>query len=264
LKAGNVIYDEFNAVKIEIPSPDDFAEPVLVVVETAEPDDIKIEDETVREEPPDPRIEAERQSAEMIAEAERMAARIVENAEAEIKKKYAAAEVLKENLFQEAKKDGYAKGYDQGYAEGTEASQKLVREAENTLNDAIDRRAKMIAGVEGEMVALINKISHKLINRAASGDDKLIIALIRQGFEDATLFGEIKIRVSKADYDLALEHAEEVARMAKSGAKIEFVKDLSLNKNDCVIETPYGNIDSSLGRQLETLKDNLYAILDDK
>jgi flagellar biosynthesis/type III secretory pathway protein FliH len=38
------------------------------------------------------------------------------------------------------------------------------------------------------------------------------------------------------------------------------VKDLSLNPTDCIIETPYGNIDCSLERQMQDLIENLYYI----
>jgi len=47
----------------------------------------------------------------------------------------------------------------------------------------------------------------------------------------------------------------------EGGAEVEIVKDLSLGKAECIIETPYGSVDCSLEGQIEQMRESLMMIL---
>ncbi|MCL2699868.1 MAG: FliH/SctL family protein, partial [Defluviitaleaceae bacterium] len=88
--------------------------------------------------------------------------------------------------------------------------------------------------------------------------------IIRKGFSESKMSGDITIRVSDADYEATYESREEIQQYADAGAKLEILKDPSLTQGDCIIETPFGAIDCSLDQQSESLKKNLYFISENR
>jgi len=250
IKSDYVSYDGENAVRIEVPA---FEEPLNVADEP-----VDLEEETVDA---DPLAEVRAEAARILGEAKAGADRVTEKAEADAEAIRTEARVKRDELYREGNQTGYTDGYKRGYGEGSAEADKLISDAQEVLRNARERRSAMIAGVEGEMVDLISGIARKLINRAVSTEPGTILTLIRLGFDEATVLGDVRIRVSKDDYDFVTENADAIMAMAKSGTSVDFVKDLSLNKGDCVIETPYGNIDCSLGQQFEALENNLYMLM---
>ena len=263
IKAGSVNFDELNVKKIDVP---DYSE---LLFEREEKNGIdcysnsnKIDSESAELKAANILDEARREAQIVFEDAQKQAAVIVAGAKNEADTIINDAEKAKVEISEKAKIDGYDKGYGEGVAAGTEKAGKLISEAEDVLSDACDKRFQMISNAEREMLDIISKVSKKLLNREVKTDPSIIVALIQQGFDEATMVGDIKIHVSKEDYDFTMDHIDEVMSQAKSGAHIEVLKDLSLTKNDCVIETPYGNIDCSFGQQFDSLVENLYLLLE--
>jgi flagellar assembly protein FliH len=73
----------------------------------------------------------------------------------------------------------------------------------------------------------------------------------------------IFIHVSKQEYYIVVENLSQLIE-ATSNSAIEVIKDLSLNKGDCIIETPFGNVDSSFDMQFEAIKNDLIYILENR
>jgi len=186
---------------------------------------------------------------------------ILQNAEKEAEEIINDAREKRLAVFEEARKSGrdsgYKDGYEQGYSDGKLKAAGIIERAEKTLAEAVEERKKIISSVEEEMVELIIKISSKVINREVKIDRGIIIGLVKQGLNEVNLSGDIKIHVSKRDYEIVSENSKEISAKVKNGANIEFVKDLSLNRCDCIIETEYGSIECGLDSQFGELKKNL-------
>ena len=159
--------------------------------------------------------------------------------------------------IEEAKAQGYAEGREQGVAE----ADALKAEAQKLYDKAQTEREETIKNIEPDMVALVMKVVKKLTGDIAVIKPELVVNLIKQGLADATLTGSINIRVSKQDYDAVLAAKDEILSFAEGANGLDILKDLSLNKSDCIIETPFGIIDTSLDGQYSALKDDLYLAL---
>ena len=170
------------------------------------------------------------------------------------------AERETERLRAEALERARGQGYDEGFAKGLGDGEAMKREAERIFDEIYKEREAIVRGMEPKMVGLIIKILDKLIGEAARVNPQIIQKLIREGLSAVVGSEGAKLRVSPEDYDTVRGHWGAVTEYAGSNA-VELVKDASLNRMDCVIETQYGNIDSSLEQQFEALKaDLLYTL----
>jgi flagellar assembly protein FliH len=160
-------------------------------------------------------------------------------------------------LLEQAKSEGYQEGMTTATREGDE----IRAHARQVLAEAEAERAYMQENLEPEMVDLLLGIATKLIGNAVALNPDVILTLVKMGMQNATITGEVKIYVSPDDYDTVIGGKTEIAALTDGSVKLEIVKDLSLSPMDCVIETPFGNIDCSLGQQLTALKSNITYLL---
>jgi len=186
--------------------------------------------------------------------------RIIEQARGEAQSIAFAAEREMENLKNAALEDARSRGYDEGFNKGVSDWDSIKREAEQILFDTYAEREEIIKGMEPKMVGLIIKILEKLLGEYARINPQIILKLIREGLSVVVGSEGVKLRVSTQAYDLARENMDKITEYAGSN-NVELIKDASLKSMDCVIETQYGNIDSSLGQQFETLKADLLHTL---
>ena len=245
LKAATVKIDENNRVSVN----------VLDTAALTEMQDKKNEQGKNESQPPEDTARsiigaAEEKAKRIIAEAEEESRRLAEDKRAECE-----AELI--NLKDETLKNAFDEGYDKGYEET-----KIIRaKSDEILNGAYKERENIFKNMEPELVDLVSELVNKLIHDTADIRPELISYLIRQGLDTANAPGDVLIHVSESDYDEAVKHKNEYLTGVDMGSRVDIIKDASLNKSDCVIETTYGNIDCSLNTQYASLKDSIYYIL---
>ena len=201
-------------------------------------------------------------TAEMIVKAaQAQAGRIVQAAELKVAMMVADAEENCRELEEAFQREAYKQGYEEGFAKGEVEVQRLQDEAKQTLDDAVQTRDAMLGEIEPTLIDMIIRIVEKIIGTSAALRPQLIQVLIKQAISDISTHGGIKIRVSSEDYPALEKGRDGLLAAIEGGAEVEIVKDLSLGKNDCIIETPYGTVDCSLDGQLEQMKESLHLIL---
>lgn len=246
LKASTVKIDENNVINVEIMNASAFQ----AAAEAAE----LVREEYVTEE------EAVEISEQIIEEAKKNAQIIKDNAIAEVESEISGMKAAAESEIEELKESAYSEAYEEGRQKAEEEAERIIREAEQIKKQALIDKEEIINSAEPKIVELVSDIVKKLIGDALKLKPELIMFLIKQGLSQTSIMGEITVHVSEFDYDTVISDKNELLSMTEAGAKIEVIKDLSLNPSDCIIETQFGNIDCSLNQQYEALKENLNYI----
>ncbi len=253
LKSSRVVLDADNFVRIETPTitPLDFEQ----VDEEEEGEFQPFSHENLpRAETPEELLEKAKHKAKDEAN------RIIQEAEERAQEILRDVEEQAAQLAYDYEMESRREGYDAGYNEALEETQSLKDEAKQTLKEARAERKKLMDSAEGDMLALIVKIVNKLLANTIHINPQVIMVLIRAGLSNASLTGNINIRVSPEDYETVMANKEAIERQIEASSNLEIMKDLSLRGLDCVIETPYGDIDCSLERQYKALVEQLYLI----
>ena len=156
-----------------------------------------------------------------------------------------------------AKDEGYTMGFQQGLAEGNAAAQSQIDEAKSLKDETIKECEATKARMEPHMVELISNILQKLALTTIRINPGVVLALVKQGLSQSNFSGDVTLRVSKEDFEHVVEKKDELMEYVKGGAGLEIVIDHSLGAADCLIETPFGVVDSSLAMQLEEIKQDV-------
>jgi len=219
---------------------------------------------SVSEDPQKREKDAIKSAANLVKNAERQAEEIINNAHAEAENKQAKilqdAEAEARRVIDEARDSGYKEGIDNATSEGDV----IKAEARQVLDDAHAEHKKMQESLEPEIVEMIIGITEKLLGNITKVNPKTILNIVKQGFAAAAISGDVTVYVSADDYENVLENKDELLALTDGSVKLQITKDLSLSPMDCVIETPFGDIDCSLGQQFESLRANLTYILNNK
>lgn len=254
-KASTVYIDQDNKVQIK--------------ADVDVPESMKIVEETIDITSGDP----EELAGNIVENAKNEAAAIlgkaIKDSEAMLKKAEKDSEILMaetrirleeegRQIREENRNEGFRKGMDEAEAVGVT----IKGEAQSVLNAAVQERNEMREALEPDAVNLIINIVEKLLGDAVKVNPAVIVSLIRKGFAETTLTGQVVIRVSEADYPRVMDSMEELMAAAGGTAELEVVKDLSLGSADCIIDTPFGGIDVSLTPQFESLKENLIFLME--
>ncbi len=274
LKANRISVDSDNKINIEVPvfkasvyNEEDKTNSVKSVnheIAFENFDELSLTDEYDDELSPDDCFDAEGKSLDeqSLNNPNEEAAKIIDNAKTEaqalLDEAIQDAEIKKDRIFENARQEGYAAGVSAAENQTSE----MKAEALQILENAKREREVMLENVEGDMVDLIINVIDKILCKTIDLDKNVILNLVKQGFSQTTITGDVSVRVSGDDYDSVNENKDEIFSMIDSNVNLEIIKDMTLGKCDCIIETPFGNIDCSLKQQFEGLKNSLYYILE--
>ncbi len=214
-----------------------------------------------------------------IDEAALRANEIIENALREAEEIKANAQEIAENLIDDATRrqseiydeaknngieDGYQEGYEAGVNEGKNTLEDLISEQENQVLALKEEKEAILINSEKEIIDLVVEIVDDITYKMFNINPEILSVLVKRGISNATIQNKVSIKVSSEDYENVVEHVEEFKKLIDSSKEVEILKDFSLLKNDCLLETEFGNINCGLDEQLESIKESLYFILNER
>ena len=203
-----------------------------------------------------------RESAEQIlgnAQAEAQAALEAAGAEAEriIEEARAQALAEKNQILTEAQQRGYSEGYAKAQAEG-DAIRREYQEKEEQLELFYQQQ---IEELEPQMVDTISAIYEHIFHVELSSYRDLLEHLISDTLRKLEGGHDFMVHVSKEDYPyVSMQKKQILAGAVAANCNVEVVEDLTLAKNECLIETDSGIYDCGLGTQLEEVKKKLMLL----
>lgn len=179
---------------------------------------------------------------DIIAQANSEAERIMRNAKKE-------ADAMWEKAYAEAKRNGYDAGIKEGCAEVDRMRNEFLKEKKQQQSEYVELLENMERDLVGVMLEVFEKVTKVL-----SADKKdIMVHLIDNALNHIESSREFVIRVSKDDYQFVTKHREFLQEAVPQNGSLEIVKDATLERNQCLIETDGGVFDCGLDVQLENL-----------
>lgn len=203
---------------------------------------------------------AENRLRETAEECEKMLA----DAQAQIDVWWLEKREADEHAFAEAK----TTGYEQGYAEGSAASEAELRESWQTkiteaaevLKHAYSSREQIIQEAEPFLVELSCAIAEKIIGQQLTLTPDATIEMIRRSLSRRREQGIITLCVAPSQLTFVQAAREELHASIDSQAELHILPDSSVKDNGCVIRSAYGSIDARIDTQLSEIKRELVAL----
>ena len=198
---------------------------------------------------------ASAQAQELIDQANEQAQQIVQQAMAE-------AEMQAGQMLERAKEQGHAEGYEAGQAQARAIADDAKKEYEAKameLQQEYDEKLRMI---EPHLIEELTGIYEHIFTVDLSGYRSVINHLITNTLHALEASSTYLIHVSPADISALSMQKAQLRKEANipDGATMELVEDISLGKNQCLIETDDGIFDCSLTVELAELKKKLMLL----
>ncbi len=179
--------------------------------------------------------------------------------------------IIDESVVEEKKNEGYKTGYEdgfkKGYDDGLKKGEEEVNEKIETIKSEYIKTFKKIENLreniykdaENEMVSIVKEAIKKVISSNINNSEEFILNVLKDTIKDNIESKNISIRVSPEDYEF-LENSKEQLGKLFTGKEFKLIKDNSITRGGCIIETDFGEIDSTVETKLE----EVLKVLEDK
>lgn len=145
-----------------------------------------------------------------------------------------------------------------GYAEGMEKAKRENQQLQNDLKEQAVRLEaeyqEYINELEPQFVDTITGIYEHIFHVELESYRDILVYLISATLRKSENNREFMIHVSQEDYPyVSMQKKQLVAGITSTNTIVEVVEDMTLSKNQCLIETEGGVFDCGLGTQLAEL-----------
>lgn len=206
-------------------------------------------------------IKAQDEAKEILAQAHAEAEGVLADARGEAERirseARAQAEAEKIQVINQAKQQGYSEGLAKAQVHESAMEQEYLERA-RTLEEAYQQQVDIL---EPRFVDTITGIYEHIFNVELSSFREILTYLITTVLHNLEGSRSFIIHVSKEDYPyVSMQKKQMLAGVVSENTSVDVVEDLTLGKNDCMIETENGIFDCGLGTQLTELKKRLMLL----
>lgn len=184
---------------------------------------------------------------ELIAQAQEEIYTMKQNASMEI-----------DNAKKQAVREGLEEGRAQGYREGMASADQQISQSREKLEEEYRQR---IEKLEPEFVRHITGIYEHIFHLNLEVHRDLVLQLLNRCMCEIEGSQDYIIHVSQEDYPfVSMNKSQLVEALGSKSATVEIIEDMTLKKNECMVETDGGIYDCSLDGQLEALRKELLLL----
>ncbi len=202
--------------------------------------------------------EARREANKILREAEEAARAIKE----QIKREKELWEKEKQKLIEEARKAGFAEGFEDGRAQGSQEWEEQLRLAKETVECSKRDYQEKLESAEKTILALGIKVAEKILSEKLAGDPEQFLPLVMAALKEAKEYKEISLHINPEHYQAVVDRKDQLLQLFPQEVEMYIYPDERLASGSCIIESPHGRIDASVDRQLEEIRKALFSLLE--
>lgn len=200
------------------------------------------------------------QALKIRREAEETAEKAIKSAESKIQTLELEAKARLDEISNDAKKQGFDQGREEGFKEGKLEVERLIDRLHVILDRAMDKRAEILEQTETQVIELVLLIAKKVVKTISENQKNVVLSNVSQALRKLKTRSDIIIRVNLADLQLTTEHAKDFIEAAENVKKLSIVEDSSVDRGGCIIETDFGEIDARIQSQLHAMEEKILDI----
>lgn len=189
----------------------------------------------------------------MLNNADMQAKSIVDKARFDAANIIADAKKEAETIMNNARHEGLANGYEEGRQKGNAEIEQLKQQILKQKEEMEIEYNQMVENIEPELVETITELFAKITGAVSVDKKDMILTLVNSVLSGDDVSKNYIIRVSSEDVKFLRDNKSLIEQKAGKSVNIEIIEDMSLKKNQCLIDTDLGIYDASLDIQLENL-----------
>ena len=156
-----------------------------------------------------------------------------------------------ERIKEEAKEQGMQEAKAQAQ---TEISDK-IKEALETLNQAVKARKKIIKDAEAEILRLALKAAEQIIRSEVSLHRDVCLNIVSEAINRVSDREQVIVRVNREDAEYIKKHKDRISGIVDGIRSFSILEDNQIEPGGCIIETNLGYIDARINTKLTAIEE---------
>lgn len=171
-------------------------------------------------------------------------------------------DIEKASLIEEARKNGFQAGYEEGQNVGYNEMLSFIQQAKDTVTASKEDYEKYLQSAETTILELAIEVAEKIMNNKIKEEEENFLYLVQNALKEVRKQKEIQLHVSPIHYEMLVAEKEELLQLFPIKPNLFIFPDETIDENACIIETANGRLDASVDTQLLMIKSKLLEILE--
>lgn len=201
------------------------------------------------------------------AAAVRLAEQTLEQAREEAAQIVATAESERDEMLEQARREGYeaglAEGRDAGVASVREEARGRLEALRSIVEELGRARDDVAARCEGDIVELALAVAARIVRRESSLGVDTVRELLREALPRTGGTRQITVTVHPDDMAVLQEDVELFNFLTDGRARVSWVTDERLVSGGCMVETERGGIDGTVETRVTRIVESLLGVITD-
>ena len=159
-----------------------------------------------------------------------------------------------EMISRKAFEQGFAKGETEGFEKGLESAREKTEHLSAIVTDVEGMWQRIVRIYEEKIIDLVGKVAEKVVYGKVEVDKDIVTRTILHAFEQIKDPVHATITVNPDDYEYIEVVKEDFFEQIKGLKQVTLISDPLISVGSCRIETPSGEVATSLEERLETVK----------
>jgi len=155
------------------------------------------------------------------------------------------------NIREHAKESGL----DEARRIAEETASDKVKEALETLNQAVIERKKIIKDAEGEVLRLALKVAEQIIKSEVSLHRDVSLNIVSDAISRVSDREQVIIKVNREDLENIKKYKDRIGSIVDGIKSLSIVEDSAVEPGGCVIETNLGYVDARISTKIATIEE---------
>jgi flagellar assembly protein FliH len=166
-----------------------------------------------------------------------------------------AAQIIKKarresaQILDQAKKDGYESG--------RHDADLKIKEALQTLNQAVGERKKIIKDAESEILRLALKVAEQIIRSEVSLHRDVSLNIVTEAINRVSDREQVIVRVNREDAEYIKRQKDRLAGILDGVKSFSVIEDSQIEPGGCIVETNLGYVDARISTKLKSIEEAL-------
>ncbi|HCJ79666.1 MAG TPA: hypothetical protein DHV84_06785 [Desulfotomaculum sp.] len=179
---------------------------------------------------------------------------VLDQAKNEAEKLLAEARIKAQEIFIQAKKEGYQAGYQEGLGKAAREATEIRQSAFDLLDQAQKIKQVTIKSLEKEIVNLSCEIAEKIICSQLTLAPEVVLQIAKEAINLLLDKEQVSLLVNPEEKEVFLAHREEVLKNLPAGTKLNILTETNIKPGGLKIRTSQEELDATLDGCWEVLK----------
>ncbi|MDY0405887.1 flagellar assembly protein FliH [Virgibacillus sp. 179-BFC.A HS] len=195
-----------------------------------------------------------------VAQLEEQKNKLIQQTNERIKGEQAKWEEQKQQLMEQAQKEGYAKGFQSGEQKGKQTYDDVIQKINAMAELAKKDYYATIAQSKDAILDIAIASANKILRQQLPDHPELFQRVVNDCISEINDVSDVTIYVHPNQYEIVIQQKHELQQLLQEDARLLVKVKNTLPEFGCVIDCPSGQIDASVDTQLDQIRNALGEI----